>query len=438
MNSRESAEQIFIGGVRGVLPDRLVMNQISVNGNQLIIGGHEFQLDEIDNIFVIGAGKASASMAHYVESILGKRINGGHIVVKYGYACSLRKITVTEAGHPLPDRNGFLATEKILQIAGDAGEKDLVIGLFSGGGSALLTDIPEGLLPEDIVIINNLLVRCGADIREINTVRKHLSQVKGGQLVRAISPARSVNLLLSDVIGDQPEVIASGPTAPDTSTFAEAMQVLEKYNLTTDVTAGILNYLKDGMEGSRPETPRPDDPLFARTLNIIAGSNLTALEAAKEKAEELGFNAFIEDSGMQGDVELVSQYLVDKAMWYKNDPDVSKPVCLLFGGESTLKVAGNGTGGRNQHLALVTAMKLQNCSGITILAAGTDGSDGPTNAAGAIVDSATFHLASSLNVDASKYLADFDSYNFFKATDGHVITGPTMTNVMDLAVIIIE
>jgi glycerate-2-kinase len=436
--SRESAEQIFMAGIRGVLPGRLIMSHLSFAGEVLKAGGHEIPLGEIDNIYVIGAGKASAAMAHYMESLLGDCIKSGHIIVKYGYSCSLNNIKVTEAGHPLPDLNGFMATEEILRIAGNAMERDLVIGLFSGGGSALLTDIPKGLLPEDIIIINNLLIRCGADIKEINTVRKHLSLVKGGQLARAIMPAKSLNLLLSDVIGDQPEIIASGPTAPDTSTFGEAMNVLEKYNLTGDVTAGILNFLNDGIEGKRPETLRPDDPAFKRTLNIIAGTNRTALKAAKAEAEELGFNTIIVDSALQGDVENVSQYLIDKAMWYKNDPGIPKPVCLLFGGESTLRVAGNGTGGRNQHLALLTAMKLQECSGITVLTAGTDGNDGPTNAAGAIVDSATFHLASSLNVDASQYLAEFDSYNFFKATDGLVITGPTMTNVMDLAIVIVE
>ena len=438
MTSRESAEHIFLAGIRGVLPGKLIMSQLSIAGDVLTAGDYDIPLGEINNIHVIGAGKASAAMGHYVESILGDRLTAGHIIVKYRHTCSLNKIKVTEAGHPLPDLNGFRATQEVLAIASDASENDLVIGLFSGGGSALLTDIPEGLLPEDIVIINNLLIRCGADIKEINTVRKHLSLVKGGQLARAIMPAISLNLLISDVPGNEPEIIASGPTAPDTSTFAEAMHVLEKYNLTGDVTIGILNYLNEGIEGRRPETPRPDDAIFKCTYNIIAGTNLMALEAAGEKAVELGYNTVIVDSEVKGDVEYVSQYLIDKAMWYKNDPDIPKPVCLLFGGESTLKVAGNGTGGRNQHLALLTAMKLQECSGITVLTAGTDGNDGPTNAAGAIVDSSTFHLAHSLNIDAGKYLEEFDSYNFFKATDDHIITGPTMTNVMDLAIVIVE
>jgi len=427
-----------MAGIRGVLPGRLVMNNLSLKKGVLKAGNHDIPLDGFDNIYVIGAGKASAAMGHYVESLLGNRLTSGHIIVKYGHTCSLNRIKVTEAGHPLPDLNGFRATQEVLSIAANATENDLVIGLFSGGGSALLTDIPEGLLPEDIIIINNLLIRCGADIKEINTVRKHLSLVKGGQLARAIMPAMSLNLLISDVPGNEPEIIASGPTAPDTSTFTEAMHVLEKYNLTGDVTAGILSYINDGIDDRRPETPRPDDTVFNRTFNIIAGTNLMALEAAREKAVELGYNTFIVDSEVKGDVEYVSQYLIDKAMWYKNDPGVPKPVCLLFGGESTLKVAGNGTGGRNQHLALLTAMKLQECSGITVLTAGTDGNDGPTNAAGAIVDSSTFHLASSLNIDAAKYLAEFDSYHFFKATDDHIITGPTMTNVMDLAIVIVE
>jgi len=438
MNNRESAEHIFIAGIRGVLPDKLVNSQMSLHDSVLRIAGNDFSLNEIANIYVIGAGKASAAMAHYVENILVDRITDGQITVKYGHACKLKKIRVTEAGHPLPDSNGFKATREIIRIAQSASENDLVIGLFSGGGSALLTDVPEGLLPEEVVLINNLLIRSGASIHEINTIRKHLSNVKGGQLARAIWPARSVNIILSDVIGNQLDIIASGPTVPDTSTFSEALKILEDYQLMNDITDGIINYLSEGAAGNKPETPKPDDPLFSRTINVLAGTNLTALEAARKKAIDLGFTPFIINDSLQGDVAEISQYLVDTALYYMDNNEIEKPVCLLFGGETTLKVTGNGLGGRNQHLALIIAMKLQNIQGITVLAAGTDGSDGPTEATGAVIDSDTMHLALSLNADPERFLNEFDSFHFFKKTGGHIITGPTMTNVMDMIVIIVD
>jgi len=438
MNNRENAEQIFISGVRSVLPDKLINNILSVKGSLIKIGDLSFSLDEINNVYVIGAGKASAAMAHYVETILGNRITDGHIIVKYEHSCKLIRVSVTEAGHPIPDMNGFRATEEVIRIAGQAGENDLVICLISGGGSALMADLPEGCLPEELMIVNSLLVRCGATINEINCVRKHLSGIKGGQLSRTVWPATLVSLILSDVTGNPLDVIASGPTVPDSSTFGEALDILEKYHLTYDVTAGILNYLKEGAHGIRPETPKPGDPLFSKTFNILAGTNLTALEAAKNKANDLGFNTFIVTSELQGDATDASHNIVETALHYKYNNEIRKPVCLLFGGETTVKVDGEGLGGRNQHLALSAAIKLQDKEGITLLAAGTDGNDGPTDAAGAVVDSNTIKEARSGKTDPEKYLQEFNSYNFFKAAGGHIITGPTYTNVMDLIVVLAE
>ena len=438
MDNRENAEKIFMAGVRSVLPEKLITSHLSLSGSMLAINGHYFPLDETDNVYVIGAGKASAAMAHYVESILGSRITGGHIVVKYNHSCKLKRIIVTEAGHPIPDENGFSATEEILGIASRATERDLVLCLISGGGSALLADLPEGLLPEDLYIVNNLLIRCGAAIHEINCVRKHLSRVKGGQLARTVWPATLVSLILSDVTGDPLDVIASGPTVPDTSTFSEALTIIERYKLTADLTKSVLDYLKDGAAGIHPETPKPGDPIFSKTFNTLVGTNKTSLEAAKSFAISLGFSSFIVDSELQGDVEGVAGSIVETARQYKNNREVQKPVCLLFGGEPTLKVNGEGTGGRNQHLALSAAIRLQDMSGITFLSAGTDGTDGPTDAAGAVVDSNSVRLALSRNKDPEKYLAEFDSYSFFKTVGGHIKTGPTFTNVMDLIVVIVD
>ena len=438
MQNRDKAEQIFISGVRSVLPDKLITNHISIKGSVLKIDDLNFSLEDIRNIYVIGAGKASAAMAHYVETILGDRITEGHIVVKYRHSCKLKKIKVTEAGHPIPDLNGFRATEDILRIANQATENDLVICLISGGGSALMADLPEGCLPEELFIVNNLLIRCGASINEINMVRKHLSKVKGGQLSRAVWPGTLVSLIISDVIGNPLDVIASGPTVPDNSTFGEALKILENYQIINDITAGIKNYLKEGVQGLRSETPKPGDPVFAKTFNILAGTNLFALEAAKNRAVDFGFNTFIIDSKMHGDVIKVSQTIVDTALDYKNNTELRKPVCLLYGGETTIKITGAGLGGRNQHLALSTAIKLQNKPGITVLSAGTDGTDGTTNVTGAVVDSDTVHYALSGNLDPEKYLKEFDSYNFFKKAGGHVITGPTFTNVMDMVIVLVE
>lgn len=438
MNGSEAAERIFLAGVRSVLPGSLMANAMSLRNQILRIGGNDIPLDGIENIYVIGAGKASAAMGHYVETILGDRIKGGHIVVKYGHSCKLKRIEVTEAGHPVPDENGFRATREIIRLAGDASEKDLVICLISGGGSALMADLPEGLLPEELYIVNNLLVRCGATINEINCVRKHLSQVKGGQLARIVRPARLATLIISDVVGNPPEVIASGPTVPDPSTFQEALDVIMKYNLADDVTSGVLKYLSDGTAGIHPETPKPGDPVFEGILNIMAGTNQNALKGAKSEAQKLGFKAFIIDDAVQGDVESVSEMIVSNAISFRNNFDIPKPVCLLFGGETTIRVTGVGMGGRNQHLALSAAMRLQNLQGITILAAGTDGNDGNTDAAGAVVDSDTIPSALSKNMDPAVYISEFDTYNFFRKAGGLVITGPTFTNVMDLLIAVVE
>jgi len=438
MNNRQFAEQIFMAGVGSVLPEKLITGLMKLEGSLLIIGEHKLELGSIRNIYVIGAGKASAAMGHYVETILGSRIAGGHIVVKYGYSCKLKRIAVAEAGHPVPDSNGFKATEEIIRISEKASENDLVICLISGGGSALMADLPQNLLPEELYIVNNLLIRCGATINEINCVRKHLSRVKGGQLTRIVNPAQLVTIIISDVVGNPLEVIASGPTVPDSSTFSDALNIIEKYNLTTDITSGVLNYLKEGSLGNHPETPKPGDPLFSGTLNILAGTNQIALNAAKSHASGLGFKTYIIDSELHGDVENICESVLNTAMSFKNNNEIPKPVCLLYGGETTIKVGAEGIGGRNQHLALSAAVRLRNISFITLLSAGTDGTDGPTDATGAVVDSDTIRRALSLNEDPEKYIYEYDSYNFFKRVGGHIVTGPTFTNVMDMLIVLIE
>ena len=437
VNYKTIAEQIFLAGVESVLPYRLITKAMTLNENCLKIGNLSYNLESIENIYVIGAGKASGMMAAEVEKILGNRITEGHIVVKYGYSCKLNYIDITEAGHPIPDTNGFKATAEILKIAGAANCNDLVICLLSGGGSSLLPDIPESCSAEDMIKVNDLLINSGASISEINAVRKHLSIVKGGQLARVVFPATLVNLILSDVPGDHLDVIASGPTVPDPTTYLQALTVLATFGLSRTIPRGILTSLKEGAAGKRPETPKPGDPVFNKTFNILVGSNRVALEAAKLKALDFNINAVIIDDQLQGDISTVAEYIVETAKKFKNDMDEVKPVCLLFGGETTVKMTGNGAGGRNQHLALMLALLLQNHPGITVLSAGTDGNDGPTNAAGAVVDSDTIPEALSKNIDYEKYLTLFDSFHFFRKAGGHIITGPTLTNVMDIIVVLI-
>ncbi len=438
MRNRDNALSIFLAGVRSVLPEKLVTDTLRLKGQILAAGSHEISLDGINNIWVIGAGKASAAMGHYVECILGDRISGGHIVVKYGHSCLLKKIKVTEAGHPLPDDNGFRAAREIMEMASGASGNDLVICLISGGASALLSDLPGGLLPEELYIVNNLLLRSGATINEINCVRKHLSSIKGGQLARTIRPARLITLIISDVIGNHPDVIGSGPTSPDTTTFADALAILDKYNITGDVTRGVINYLRDGYAGYHPETPKPGDIIFEGTLNVITGTNQTALRACKNEAVKLGYSSYIIDAALEGDVENVCESIINTALSFRNNKAIPKPSCLLYGGETTIKVTGSGTGGRNQHLALSAALKLKDIHGITVLSAGTDGTDGPTDAAGAVADSGTLASALALKEDPINYLADFDSFNFFRKAGGLITTGPTFTNVMDIVVVIVE
>jgi len=435
MNQRFIAEQIFLAGIGRVLPSSLIDAVMEIRDDNLRIGTLSFSLNTIHNIFVIGAGKASAMMGAEVEKILGDRITDGHIVVKYGHSCKLKYLRVSEAGHPVPDSNGYKATDAILNIAQKAEAGDLVISLLSGGGSALMPDYPEGCSPSEIDTVNDLLINSGACIHEINAVRKHLSKVKGGQLARIVSPATLVSLILSDVVGDPLDVIASGPTAPDPTTFCDALAVLEKFNISHSVPQSILNFLLAGDSGSWQETPKPGDQIFENTFNILVGTNRLALEAAGQKAREFNINPVIIDDRMQGDVNSVAEYIVDTSVNFQNDKYEVKPVCLLFGGETTVQMTGSGKGGRNQHLALLCATKLKDLKGITILCGGTDGTDGPTDAAGAVVDIMT--LAQSGRTDPDKYISRFDSYNFFKKAGGQIITGPTMTNVMDIIVVLI-
>lgn len=437
VDPKTDIKQIFLSGVENVLPDKLIKSQVRLCDEILYIQQYSFNVLDFENIFVIGAGKATALMAKEIESVLGNYINTGHIIVKYHHKCHLNKIAITEAGHPLPDENGWKAAQCILTIAKQASNKDLVICLFSGGASALLADCPDEISLSNLILTNDFLIKSGANIKEINAVRKHISKMKGGQLAKAIYPATTISLILSDVIGDQLDVIASGPTYPDSTTFSEAYEILKKYELTEKVPLSVVQYLKRGIAGEIPETPKSDDFIFSKVYNVIIGNNKMALEAASRKAIELGYQAHIIADDLQGNEKETANFILSTIEKFK-EKNHKTPVCLLFGGEPTVKVTGDGLGGRNQHLALYLATKLENKPGITILCGGTDGTDGPTDAAGAIVDNKTIQIAKEKNIHPMDYLKNSDAYNFFKQVGGHLITGSTKTNVMDIVLVILE
>lgn len=436
MNHRKTATDIFLAGVESVKPDKLIARFVALEEKTLRIDQLQFDLDRVKNIYVLGAGKASALMAQAVETVLGDRITAGHIVTKYGHGCALKYIGITEAGHPVPDENGLKGTAEILALAEKAADDDLVICLISGGGSALLADVPAGCSLADLRAVNDALLKCGATIDEINCIRKHLSCVKGGQLAGAVHPAALVSLILSDVVGDPLDVIASGPTSPDPTTFGEALAILQRYRITETIPPRILQVLQGGQAGRKPETPKAADAIFRKTNNLIIGSNRLALETARRKAEELGFSARVVTNTLAGDTADVARYVLEQTRQAQRASN-GKPCCLLFGGEPTLKVSGSGLGGRNQHLALLSAQLIANMPGITILSGGSDGNDGPTDAAGAVVDSETSRQAAEQNCSIETCLDGFDSYHFFEKVGGHILIGPTQTNVMDLVVVLV-
>jgi glycerate 2-kinase len=438
MTQREDAIEIFLTGVESVKPDTLINRYITLDQKILKIQEIWFDLTAIEDIYVVGFGKASAAMANAIESILGSRITDGHIVTKYEHSMPLKFIGLTEAGHPVPDENGLKGTEKILTLAQRAGEHDLFLCLISGGGSALLADVPDGCTLDDLKAVNSILLKTGANINEMNCIRKHLSKVKGGLLAKAAYPARVVSIILSDVIGDPLDVIASGPTAPDSTTFDEAISIIRRYKIEDDIPVQVYKVLLEGHEKKRQETLKYSDETLVNTSNLIIGNNTLALKTAKEMAETLGYETQIITNKLDGDVTDVASYIVNTAIKFNKEKNINKRVCLLFGGEPTIKLAGNGLGGRNQHLALLTARFLKDYTGITVLSGGTDGTDGPTDAAGAVVDSFTYQNALNHNITMEEYIRKCDSYNFFKKVGGLLITGPTQTNVMDLIIVLIE
>ncbi len=433
---RQHAIAIFQSAVQAVQPQYLLPRHIQFGPEILQLGDQRISRSAIKNIYVIGAGKASAAMARETEIILGENIKEGVIVTKYDHGLPLQYIRCLEAGHPIPDAAGINAGEAIAAILNKAGEDDIVIALVSGGASALMVDCPPAATLSDVHQVFSELLACGATIEEMNIVRKHLSPgIKGGKLVRSAYPATLFSFILSDVPGDQLDIIASGPTVPDPSTFKDAWYVLEKYDLIHSLPASIRNWLQDGVRGIIPDTPKPGDAVFSKSHNFLIGTNHIALQAARAMAEKLGYHASILSETLTGEARVQAARLVQQVVSY-NGP---RPGCLLLGGETTVTIEGNGTGGRNQEFALAALLALKNVQDnyTVILSAGTDGTDGPTPAAGAVIDGRTFECIREKKLAPQNYLDENDSFTFFQQVGGHVITGPTQTNVMDVVVVLI-
>lgn len=436
---RQDALAIFRAAVAAVDPTHLVRQSLSVEGGQLRAVDQLLALGPAGRLVVVGAGKATPAMAAAAEEVLGPRIHGGIINTKYGHAVALARIDTVECGHPLPDEAGVVGARRIRERLVGLGPQDLVLCLFSGGGSALMPAPAAGITLQDKVETTRALLECGATIDELNAIRKHLSCLKGGQLARSAWPARVVALAISDVIGDPLHTIASGPTVADPTTFDQCLQLLDRYRLRQRVPGPVVERFAAGAAGRCPETPKPGDPTLEVVVNRVIGNNSLALSAARDEAARLGYRPLVLSSRIAGETRQVAAvHAAIAAEALASGQPVAAPACLISGGETTVEVRGPGKGGRNQEFALAAALHLQGAEGITAFSCGTDGTDGPTDAAGAMADGDTVARAAGLGLSAAEHLARNDSYELFRRLGDLVITGPTGTNVMDLRLMLVS
>jgi glycerate 2-kinase len=431
---RAEVESVLRAALLAVEPGRTVRRALTIDAAGLHVGGRSYPLDWFRRVLVVGAGKASAPMAAAVEDIVGDLVPlEGSVTVRYGHSAPTRRVTIREASHPVPDAAGVEATRAIVDLLDRTDERDLVVCVVSGGGSALLTLPADGISLEDLKQTTDALLRSGATINQVNVVRKHLDAVKGGGLARMAAPSLVLTLILSDVVGNPLDSIASGPTVPDTSTFADAAAVFDRYELWSRVPASVAGRVREGAAGRLDETPKPGDPIFERTQTIVVGSNVRACEAARTTAEALGLRSLVLSTFVEGEAREVGRVLagVLREVDASGQP-LARPCCIVAGGETTVTVRGQGRGGRNQELALSAAFALRGLEDVVLASIGTDGNDGPTDAAGAFVDGQTLERAAGLNLDPARYLAENDSYTFFDRMGDLIRTGPTNTNVNDL------
>ena len=434
---RQDAQEIFLAGLKAVDGKAAIGRHCRVHDDRFEVDTRAYDLRQFENLYVIGAGKAGASMAKALEEMLGERITEGLVNVKYGHVVPLSQVRIVEGGHPVPDEAGRQGAEAIIELVSRAGKKDLILCLISGGGSALLPLPVGGVTLSDKQDTTKILLACGATIHEINAIRKHISVVKGGGLARAAHPGTLISLILSDVVGDDLDVIASGPTVPDSSSFDGCMKIFDKYGIGGKVPAGVLNHIQKGVEGKVAENPKEGDPIFSATQNAIVGSNMECVLAAENKARELGYGTLILSTMLEGETKEVAQVHAGIAKEIlKTGHPLSLPACVLSGGETTVTIKGEGLGGRNQEFALAAAIGLAGLKEVVVLSGGTDGTDGPTDAAGAVADGLTVERAQSLGLNPVASLSNNDAYPFFDTLGDLVKTGPTNTNVMDLRIML--
>jgi len=449
-NPLADAEAIFRAGLDRVDPLAMMQRVLTLDGDVLRVTTetecHVYDLAGYRRIFVLGMGKASGRMALGLERILGERITAGVVAVKEGYLETLSRIRLLEAAHPVPDARGEAAAREVLAMARQAGPDDLVIVLVSGGGSAILAaplDLPGlPLTLADKQAATRALLACGAGIHEINCVRKKLSAVKGGRLAAAIAPADCLGLLLSDVVGDDLDVIASGPTVPDSTCGADALAVVERYGVGETIGKNVLAVLSAVAAGRAPETPKVGDPVFEHVRTVLIGTNYQALLAARDKAADLGYATLVLTSHLAGESrEMANLFLGVAKDIAEYAMPLPRPACLIAGGETTVTLRGPGKGGRNQEMALAFLAGLagepRNAEEAVFLAASTDGSDGPTDATGAFASLAILRQGQGLGLDPRAYLAANDAYHYFEAVGRLLKTGPTNTNVCDVKVLLV-
>lgn len=428
-------QELIDAALEAASPERAVQHHMSRERAWLRVGSRKYHLPDFSRVLLLGFGKAAAAMANVAESILGDYLSGGLIITHYGHSRPMDGIEIVEAGHPIPDENGVVGAKRMLELVGSPSERDLFVALISGGGSTLLTLPMPGISLSDLQVVNQIMLHSGADIHQLNSVRKHLSQVKGGNLARCLYPAHVVGLMLSDVIGNDDSVIASGPLTPDRSTFTQVCETLDEFNLSAELPRSVRNHLHRGVRGDVAENPAPGGLEFERVQTIIVGDNKLAAHAAVERANDLGFSSRLLTSTLIGEASDAASWIVKQARDARAaDGGMGMAICLVAGGETTVKVTGDGKGGRNQEIALAAAleMSMEHDERARLVTLATDGRDGPTDAAGAWVEYDSVERANAAGLDARKYLHNNDAYSFFSVLGDLIITGPTGTNVNDL------
>ncbi len=435
--ARSLLRKLIGRGLEAVSASAAVRRAVNKRGQVLVVGARRYDLRRYDRVVAIGAGKASAPMAGALERILGARLHGGLVVTKYGHTASTRKILVEEAGHPIPDRAGQRAVARLRSLMAQLTRRDLLIVLLSGGASSLLPAPVRGITLSDKRKTTDRLLRCGATIREINTVRKHLSSLKGGRLVQS-TEATIATLILSDVLGDDLSAIASGPTAPDPTTFREAVAILRRYRVWRTIPPRVRAHLMRGQRGAISETPKPGSSLFRRVSHHLIGSNRIALMAVTGAARDAGLKTMLKSAAITGEAREAGRRFGTLARLVVDTGDpVSRPCCIVAGGETTVTVVGTGKGGRAQEFAVAAAREIAGLEKVWIAAVGTDGTDGPTDVAGAVVDGRTLARATRLGVDLDRAMRQNDTYQALRRVRSHVVTGPTGTNVNDLYLLLV-